>query len=235
MREVDPTEAEVVREIFDRYAAGFSPRAIAATLNARSLPGPRGGAWNASTINGNAARGNGVLHNQLYRGQLVWGRHRWTKSRETGARQARAGAASEIVTTEVTHLRIVSEAQWANVQQRYADVALGPQNRAKDSRRPRRLLSGLVRCGCCRGPMSVGGVDSRLVCSNRRERGPAICPEGRSVRSDLVEARVTAAVQALLLDPAAVEAAIREHQAASGRAEGPRKASDRGMRRSWLR
>ena len=216
LREVDHAEAEVVREIFDRYAAGLSPRAIAASLNARSLPGPRGGTWNASTINGNAARGNGVLHNQLYRGQLVWGRHRWTKSRETGARRARASAASDIVTTAVTHLRIVSEAQWAKVQQRYADVSLGPQTRSEDARRPRRLLSGLVRCGHCGGPMIIGGAQGRLVCSNRRERGASVCAEGRSVRSDQIEERVAGAIKGLLLDPGAVEAAVREYQALSG-------------------
>ncbi|MEW6019195.1 MAG: recombinase family protein, partial [Pseudomonadota bacterium] len=77
LREIDEAEAEVVRGVFRDYAAGASPRAIAAGLNARGLPAPRGGAWNASTINGNAARGNGLLHNQLYRGLMVWGRQTW--------------------------------------------------------------------------------------------------------------------------------------------------------------
>lgn len=71
LRDIDPVEAEVVRENFRRYAAGQSPRAIVSDLNRRSIPGPRGGSWNASTINGNAERGNGVIHNELYRTVLV--------------------------------------------------------------------------------------------------------------------------------------------------------------------
>lgn len=61
--------------------------------------------------------------------------------------------------------------------------------------------------------MSVGGADARLICSIRRERGPAACSNGRSVRSVEVKARVTAA---LLLQPAVVEEALREFQALTG-------------------
>ena len=229
LREIDPAEAEVVRHIFTRYAAGFSPRSIAADLNAHGLAAPRGGAWNASTINGNAARGNGVLHNELYRGRIVWGRQRWTKSRETGARRATVADPLERVIGEAPHLRIVSEELWAKVQARCEATALGPQTRATDARRPKRLLSGLVRCGCCGGPMTVGGTQGRLVCAVRRERGPSACPEGRSVKSALVESRVVTAIQGLLLDPAVVEAAVREHQALS--AERRRKAQ--GERQAW--
>jgi len=81
LRDIVPTEAEIVVEIFRKYAAGASPRAIAADLNARGVGSPRGGTWNASTINGNADRGNGVIHNELYRGALVFGRQTWLKVR----------------------------------------------------------------------------------------------------------------------------------------------------------
>lgn len=96
-------------EIFREYAAGASPRAIAADLNARGVRSPRGGTWNASTINGNADRGNGVIHNELYRGVLVFGRQTWLKERSTGARNARKGYPASIVRQEVPALRIVPE------------------------------------------------------------------------------------------------------------------------------
>ena len=216
LREIDETEAEVVRGVFRDYAAGASPRAIAAGLNARGLPAPRGGAWNASTINGNAARGNGLLHNQLYRGVLVWGRQTWSKSRETGARHSRPAPEAQRVQTDVPHLRIVSDELWEAVRQRYAAVALGPQSsRPEAARRPVRLLSGLVRCGVCSGPMIVGGAEGRLVCSVRRERGPTACSNGRSVKSVEIEHRVATALKNLLLEPAVVEEAVKEFQAKS--------------------
>jgi hypothetical protein len=218
LREVDAAEAEVVREVFADYAAGLSPRAIAAKLNARALPSPRGGMWNASTINGNAARGNGLLHNQLYKGVLVWGRQTWTKSRETGARRSRIGDPAEIVRTEVPQLRIISDELWERVQQRYAAVALGPQTaRPENARRPLRLRSGLTRCGESGGPLTVGGTEGHLVCSARRERGPTVCSNGSGIKSAEVETRVVGALKGLLLDPAVVEEAVREFNALASR------------------
>ncbi|WP_409360166.1 recombinase family protein [Brevundimonas vesicularis] len=104
-----PDEAEVVREIFRRYAAGQSPWTIVSDLNRRGIPGPRGRGWNASTINGNAERGNGVIHNELYRGVLVFGRQTWVKDRRTRKRQARTADPQEIIWTEAPHIRILFE------------------------------------------------------------------------------------------------------------------------------
>lgn len=50
-------EAKVVREIFEAYASGKTPRQIAGDLNRRGVKPPRGGRrWNASTLNGSAGR-----------------------------------------------------------------------------------------------------------------------------------------------------------------------------------
>jgi site-specific DNA recombinase len=70
-RNINEAEAPLVRRIFAEFAAGKSPRRIAVDLNKEKVPGPRGGEWDASTINGNAARGTGILNNQMYIGRLV--------------------------------------------------------------------------------------------------------------------------------------------------------------------
>ena len=46
-REIDERQAGIVRRIFTDYAAGKSPRAIAAALNAEGVPSPRGKAGEA--------------------------------------------------------------------------------------------------------------------------------------------------------------------------------------------
>jgi site-specific DNA recombinase len=43
--EIHPEHAEVVRRIFREYAAGITPRDIAAGLNRDGIPGPKGGLW----------------------------------------------------------------------------------------------------------------------------------------------------------------------------------------------
>ena len=49
-REIIPSEAAIVRRIFQEYALGKSPRAIAVDLNRENIPSPRGGKWHPSTI-----------------------------------------------------------------------------------------------------------------------------------------------------------------------------------------
>src|SRR5690606_15752667 len=79
---INQTEAAIVRRIFAEYAKGSTPREIVAGLNREGIPGPRGGLWNASTLNGSRERRNGILRNRLYVGEIVWNRQRFIKDPE---------------------------------------------------------------------------------------------------------------------------------------------------------
>ncbi len=79
-----------MQRIFEMYAAGVSPRNIAATFNAEGIPSPgagwkrtvrrQDGKWLASAIHGDVNRGTGILNNQRYTGLVLWGRSKWTRS-----------------------------------------------------------------------------------------------------------------------------------------------------------
>src|SRR5262245_18788414 len=58
-RKVNEAQAVVVREIFQRFAAGDGPRAIARALNVRGELGPYGRPWSDTTIRGHAKKGTG--------------------------------------------------------------------------------------------------------------------------------------------------------------------------------
>lgn len=185
LRDIDAVEADIVREIFRRYAAGASPRAIVSDLNDRGIAGPRGGGWNASTINGNVERGNGILHNELYRGVLVFGRQTWMKDRRTGKRRARTGDTQDIIRTAAPDLRIVPEDLWEKVRERYEQNRLGPRSTSpRKAVRAKRLLSGKLTCGACEGPLIRSGGNGRFMCSRRRERGSAACSNGRGIKDN---------------------------------------------------
>jgi site-specific DNA recombinase len=70
---IDKAEAEVVREIFTRYAAGWSLTAIRDEPNRRGVAPPRGGekrgqgprTWTVPTLGGHRKRGTGILNNEL--------------------------------------------------------------------------------------------------------------------------------------------------------------------------
>ena len=203
-REIEPSEAEIVRRIFDEYAAGHPPRTIVAGLNAEGIPGPRGGAWNASTVNGSRQRRNGILNNELYLGRLIWNRQHFVKDPETGKRISRPNPEAEWITTEVPELRIIDDETWARVQElksRYAGWAGNTRQTRK------RLLSGLAVCACCGGSMTIARRD-RYYCATRREKGT--CDASHGIAAANLEARVLGGLQRLLVGNEALLDAFAE-------------------------
>src|SRR5579872_5558543 len=115
---VNDTKATIIRRIFEEYANGHSPRAIAAALIAEGIPGPTGKAWSPSTIHGNWRRGTGILNNELYIGRRVWNRQKFVKDPTTGKRVTRYNPTDCLVVNDAPELCIVSEALWQKVKQR---------------------------------------------------------------------------------------------------------------------
>ena len=74
MREIEPTEADVIRRIFQLSAAGHGVKAIAKRLNAEGAPSPRAQRGRSQTWAPSSVRA--VLYRPVYRGDLVWGQTR---------------------------------------------------------------------------------------------------------------------------------------------------------------
>jgi DNA invertase Pin-like site-specific DNA recombinase len=115
-RIINAAEAAIVKRIFAEYLAGASPISIATQLNSEAIPSPRGGKWNASTINGSRKRANGILSNSLYVGVVTYNRQRFIKDPTTGKRQARPNPRSDWLTTKIPELRIVDSDTWEKLQ-----------------------------------------------------------------------------------------------------------------------
>jgi site-specific DNA recombinase len=186
--EIVEEEAAIVRRIFEHYIGGDTPRQIAGDLNNDHILPPRGGvSWRASTINGNKKRGNGILQNELYSGVIVWNRMRMVRNPSTGRRVSRPNAASEHQRVAAPHLRIISPELFKAAQERKTERAHVSYHTRK---RAKRLLSGLLRCGCCGGGMSVAstGQRARVVCTKTHEGGT--CENRRYYYLDDIERRV---------------------------------------------
>jgi len=205
LREIDPEQAAVVRRIYAEYLAGESPLAIARRLNAEGLPSPSGGQWTVSAINGDAVRGNGILHNEIYRGQLVYNRTTMVRDPDSRKRVPRVNPPDQWQRQPVEHLRIVSDDDWEAVRQRKAARENWDFNR---QRRPKRLLSGLLRCGQCGGPYVVIGSD-KWGCAHARRAGT--CTNGRTIDSTVLERRVTQGLKAGLLSPERVARVVKAY------------------------
>lgn len=178
---------------------------IAAQLNAKGIPSPRGGLWNGSTICGNVKRDAGIINNRLYIGKLVYERQKMVKNPATGRRETRSVPKSEWVEVDVPELAIVPVELFEAAQKRRLEMARGPNPNYK---RNAHLLSGLVKCAHCGSTMAIVKKD-RVACSGRR-RG--ICTMTGTIRIAEVIERVIRELKAFLLTPEQVEIAVKTMQ-----------------------
>lgn len=208
---INEAEAAIVRRVFEEYARGDTPREIAGRLNRDGIPGPRGGQWNASTLNGSRQRANGLLNNRLYIGEIVWNRQRFVKDPATGNRVSRLNPEADWVRVGAPHLAIIPTDLWRAAETRRAGFAGHPTAHA---RRPRHMLTGLLRCACCGGGATIISRD-RIGCSAAREKGT--CSNRKTIARAEVERRVLGALHAVLGDPELVAAYVREYHAERSR------------------
>ena len=219
-RTIDPEEACVVRRIFTEFAGGKSPEAIARDLNREGVAGPGGRLWANTTLRGQLDRGTGILNNGLYRGVIEWNRCAYTKNPKTGKRVARPNPAERWERVEVPELRIVEEELWLRLKARQEALRQamgkastrnkgGDGNRLNQAHRPRFLLSGLLRCGCCQGPYAIAARD-RYACSTRKQKGT--CDNRLAIARQEIEARVLDGLKERLLAPDLVAAFVQAYQ-----------------------
>jgi site-specific DNA recombinase len=234
--EVDETEAEVVREVFERYINdGTSIGEIARWLTGRGVPTRTGKAvWDRSSV-------WGMLRNTAYRGQAAFGktktleRHgkptRTTRARgeRHGRRPAREDQSAEKWTL-IAVPALVSEETFELAQARLAHNA----HFAKRNTKKPTLLQGILVCrecgyGCYRS--STRTTNKRIYyyrcigSDNYRHIGGRVC-HSRPIRADELDALVWEEVRRLLQDPTLVRAeidrrltALRTEQPAARRRE----------------
>ena len=210
---INQAEALIVRHIFEDYAKGRSPRAIAIALNKASTAAPSGTGWTHSTVIGSRKRGTGILNNQLYAGKRVWNRLSYRKDPTTRKRVSRHNPPEEWIVTDVPDLRIIDDALWNETQDLQNSRTRGTRpdiHQCPDwhQRRPKHLFSGLIKCAECGGGISLV---SRVYygCSNRRNKGT--CQNRLTVRLDRLEEAVLSGLQERLLTPELTKAFVQEY------------------------
>lgn len=197
-RTINPMQADVVRRIFCDYLAGTSPKKIAFALNAEGIPGPTGKAWGPSTIYGNRERGTGILNNELYIGRMIWNRLRYVKDPDTGKRISRMNPEEEWVVQEVPDLRIIDQQSWEAVKAKQGKLNKQAKSEFWTARRPKNLLSYLIKCGECGGGCSMLGA-VQIGCSTARNKGT--CKNRLTISRNYLEEDILGALQSRLMNP----------------------------------
>ena len=195
-RTINKAQAAIVVRIFEEYAAGHSPKTIAKKLNKEKVESPSSQGWTQSTLNGNRKRGTGILNNDLYVGLLIHNRLRYLKAPDTGKRVSRLNRESEWIRKDVPEMRIIEGDLWDRVKARQKTLQKSCLT-LRDKKRPKYLLSGLLRCGACGGGYSMIS-QSHVGCSTSRNKGT--CNNKRSIKRETLEQRVLGSLRAHLMD-----------------------------------
>ena len=222
-REVEPTEADVVRRIFEMYASGLSLDKIARKLRGEQVPAPCPPrktsirAWSPEGI-------SAILRNEKYIGKHIW--KRTTSVRDPDGRVAtRPVPEEEWVRHEVPTWQIVSDELWNRVREElerkkhYGIPKHGGLGRTERSQSY--LFSGLLVCGLCvqegRGERSIVIVDGsgdavRYGCGLHRYKGA--CANATTIRRDRLEEQLLGWLTHDLFHSHVVEQAAKSFYAA---------------------
>ena len=191
-------EAEIVRRIFSEHRDGRSLSSIAMALNREGIPSPRAGTrhkrlgWGASTI-------RAMLYNHRYVGVWRFKERQWVKEPGTNKRVPKMRDASEVMTLDRPDLRIVDSLVWQETQARLKSIhtryTSNSTTRGAVRHRNTYLLSGVLICDACKGPMTIiGGSTCRYyACATNRTKGT--CDYRHSIKEPIARERILDAVR----------------------------------------
>ena len=180
---VEPTEAEIVRLIFDSYLQGMGATAIAKMLNESTAVSRFGNGWGQRSI-------MQILQNYTYTGNLLLQK---TFSEDHLSKKKRFNKGElPMYHIQDSHAAIISLEQFQAVQEEI-------RRRAEKHSKPHRNkgqypFSGMLVCGNCgkhyvRKTTATGAV---WICPTYSTKGKAACPSKRIPENTLVAATLEA-------------------------------------------
>jgi site-specific DNA recombinase len=206
---IHQAEAKIIRRIFRMYLAGARSGQIVEILNSEGAKSPRGVYWQPGALTGSNTRHNGILGNAIYCGRLIWNRVRMVKDPETGKRISRPNPETDWHRSDVPHLQIVSPEIFEQVTRLRLERG---RTRPVYRRKPKRFLSGLLRCSACGGGMSIKGKDrggTRVICT--QFHNSKTCDNNRSYYLDQIEKLVLSGLRKHLIDPSAIQVFLKAY------------------------
>jgi DNA invertase Pin-like site-specific DNA recombinase len=189
-----PTEAPVVRWIFETYEKGTGMNLIVQQLNAQKTPAPRGRHWSKTMI-------HYLLRNHAYLGERIYNRRSY-KAYRRGEKASLANPREAWVIKENAHEAIIERDLFERVQaiRKTKVITIG-----RTFHRPY-LLTGIARCANCGyrmiGQPSNGNGHKYLTytCSGYLRIGKSVC---RSVHilTDSLEEEILRSIREHLSSP----------------------------------
>ncbi|NBH17415.1 recombinase family protein [Clostridiaceae bacterium] len=167
--EIEETEAEAVRLIYDLYASGKGYKAIVNHINKLGYKSKKGNAFSVAQL-------RTILTNPVYIGKVRYDvRRNWNEKR-------RSNINPEPIIADGIHQAIIEEEQWNQVQFLISQKS-GKPSRIYDGEYP---LTGILKCPECGAGMVISRVCNKKVdgskrkltyyaCGNWKNKGTAVC------------------------------------------------------------
>lgn len=166
--EIVEHEADIIRVIFQMYAAGNGATKICTHLNNIGVKPKSGEIWTPACI-------YNLLDNPLFNGKIKWGERKEIKVVENGEIVKHRPISKDFQLYEGKHNAIISDALWSAVRARRDAHTLPKVKKSTTLQNP---FSGLIYCECgrmmIRRPYS-GRCEDRLQCPNQTYCNNASC------------------------------------------------------------
>jgi len=177
-------ESKVVKKIFKKYLEYESIRAVTQWLNKEKIPTKYATTWATTSV-------SRVLQNATYIGKLCYGKRISSKN----GLKMKVRPKEKWIIVEGEHEPIIDEITFKRVQTVLKRQRKEPRRKLNDY-----LLTGLLKCGKCKGSMQGYSqqrvqngkqkVWSYYKCSTHQSKGDVIC-SGKTIQKDLIEKLVT--------------------------------------------
>ena len=196
--EIVPEEAEIIREIYERYLSGESLYGIKCYLEAKEIPTPAGcSVWRQETI-------RSILSNEKYKGDAII--NKTYVSDCISKRVKTNNGERNKYYIENNHPAIIDTGTFARVQEEIARRSGKPKVKQKGTKTElsryssRYALSELLICGECRTPYRrctwTAKGKRKIVwrCINRLDYGKKYCHHSPSIEETLLQDAVMRAI-----------------------------------------
>ena len=208
--EIDPEQAAVVRNIYQRFADGQSHRQIATELNQLNVPSP-GSTWNRRIRRCSGWVGSGIrviTQTPIYGGIVRWNANTYVKNPDTGQIKCKPRPQSEWVEYRDESLRIISDELLDRARARTKDRSAA-DGRLRNGGKAKFLLTGLLHCACCQRNYTMVNAKS-YGCGGHI--GGA-CQNDVFVRRDNLESTILSPIYKGLLSPERIAKMAEEMKA----------------------
>lgn len=224
-REIEPSQAQVLRRIYQRFTETRSFGAVSRELNDEGILAMGGGRWYPLTI-------RRILMNESYTGRLMFRRTQWVKTRtkQGGSRRKPVNRPpEEWIEIPDASPRIIDDWTWERVQAILND----PSRSIPHMRRNTYLLTGRIRCSVCGSAMvghTMGSGSYRTQyygCTHANNPTTKDRCGSRQVRLDRLEPAIWYEAGRVLTDPETVVRELRQQSAGPEQDQGERKRIER--------